>query len=168
MTTETPAKPGMKRWLRVVLVLSLAVNFVVIGLVGGAALHFGRSGPPPHISDRGGVLIFKALEREDRREIGKSIRKSYREYAKTVGKEKAQYKTIADAIEADPMDVDALRQASAAIDDRMTQRRVIARDAWLEKVSSMTVDERKAYAARLREILDNPKKSHKHGSKKDR
>ena len=48
MTTETPAKPGMKRWLRVVLVLSLAMNFVVIGLVAGAALHFGRSGPPSH------------------------------------------------------------------------------------------------------------------------
>ena len=168
MTTDTPAKPGMKRWLRVVLVLSLAMNFVVIGLVGGAALHFGRSGPPPKYSDRGGSPIFSAFEREDRRDIGRSIRKSYREYAGKVEHEKAQYQAIADVIEAEPMDLDALRQASAAIDDRMAQRRSFAREAWIEKVSGMSLEDRKAYATRLREILDNPRKDRKHGKHKDR
>ncbi|WP_127115083.1 periplasmic heavy metal sensor [Shimia sediminis] len=169
MSTEIPKKLGMKRWLRVVLVLSLTMNLVVIGLIGGAALRFGKSGPP-HMSGPDGLPIISALDRADRRDIGKSIRKASRalgDRAARAEKDKAHYQRIADMIEADPVDTDALRAAGAALDDRMSQRRQIAQDAWINKVAGMNLEDRKSYAARLRDILDNPKEWRKKSVRKD-
>ena len=50
--TETlePPKPRTPKWVRVLLALSLALNLLIIGLVGGAMVRFGGSDgmrPPP-------------------------------------------------------------------------------------------------------------------------
>lgn len=158
MSTETTEKPRMKRWLRVVLVLSLALNLIIVGLVAGAAMRFGHKGPPPHVGEHPGSPILRALDHDDRREVGRSIRKTYRAYAATAESEQSFYLKLADVIEADPLQPDALRDASAALDMRMSERRVIAQKAWMEKVLGMSADDRRAYAERMREAAENRKK----------
>lgn len=156
MTDET--KPGMKRWIKVVFVLSLALNLIIIGLVGGAALRFGGADKHHRFSDRAFTPTLFALDREDRREIGRNIRKAYRERESKKVNEIRLFNEIADAIEADPIDVDAVLAASSELDGGLAERREIAQQAWLDKVSEMSHEDRKAYAARIRDILENPKK----------
>ena len=157
MSQETKQKTGMKRWIKVIFALSLALNLIIVGLVAGAAFRIKRFGPPPHVTMEGpGSPVLRALDMEDRREVGRSIRKSYRDIAPSSEAEKARYQQIVDLIAADPLDLEAIGQASMALDDRISQRRLIAREAWLDKVASMPLDARKAYADRIRAILNDP------------
>ncbi|WP_299349957.1 periplasmic heavy metal sensor [uncultured Shimia sp.] len=162
MREDTKTKPGMKRWLRVVFTLSLALNLVIVGLIGGAALKFGRSGPPPHVMDRMSMPILGALEHQDRREIGRNIRKAYRNDGKSAKPETASYETLIAVLEAEPLDVEALRVANQGLTDRVSQRMRIAQEAWLDYVQTMTPEARVAYAARMREMVKDPKSWRKH------
>lgn len=162
----TQKKPGMKRWIKVIFVLSLAMNLVIVGLVAGAAYRIKRFGPPPHVALEGpGSPVLRALGKEDRREVGRNIRKSYGKHSASSEFEIAHYQRLADLIAADPVDIEAVREASAGLDDRISQRRLVAREAWMQKLSVMSLEERKAYADRIRAILEDPKSWRKHPPK---
>ena len=71
-TPSTPEIPRMKPWLRLVLIGSLGVNFLIVGVVAGAVLLHGDDDRrrPPKLDSFGGPLT-SALEVEDRKAIGK-------------------------------------------------------------------------------------------------
>ncbi len=157
MSAENTPKPRMRTWLRVVLVASLALNLVIIGGATGMALRFGHSGPPPMLSDGPGSPMIRALSHEHRREMGRSIRKAHKGQNERGRDKSGYYSTLVTLLEAEPLDLDALRDASVTVDSRFEIRREVARDIWLEQVSTMTAEDRKAYAARMRDILSHKK-----------
>lgn len=168
MSAENTPKPRMRLWLRVVLVLSLAFNLVIIGGATGVALRFGRFGPPPsHMEEGRGSPMIMALSRDARREMGRSIRKAYRDTANDAGNESGIYADLVRALEADPFDKEALRAARQALESRMSLRREVAGDVWLESISKMGVTERKAYAESMLEILTRKKSWRPRGAKAD-
>jgi len=153
MSAENTPKPRMRAWLRVVLVLSLAMNLVIIGGAVGLALRFGHSGPPPLLSEGPGSPMIRALSHEHRR----SIRKAHKDRAEPARDKTQYYTNLVALLEAEPLDLDALRDASAALDNSFELRRDVARDIWLGQVSAMSAEDRKAYAIRMRDILSRKK-----------
>lgn len=154
MTAENKPAPRMRPWIRVLLVVSLVFNLIIIGGVAGMALRFGRDGPPKHVEQGQKSPMVFALSHEERRELGRSIRNAHKDYARDARQEKEYYEDLIAALEAEPFSPDALQTARDALDDRLSMRRVIARDIWLEKVADMSAEERGDYAARMREALE--------------
>jgi len=71
--TETPKR----KWSvgRIVLILSLALNLLVVGLVAGALLHRHQlPDRPPRIADLGFGPYVRSLSREDREALGTAFK----------------------------------------------------------------------------------------------
>jgi uncharacterized membrane protein len=135
--------------MRIILIASLALNVIVVGLIIGAAFGHSREDDRrrPHISLPPHV---RALDWDHRREIGKAIRKAYREDGLGVRTERNQLEKMAAAIEASPFDRASLEAVQVELESVMSRRVDRARGIWLDHVESMTDQERAAYADRLR------------------
>lgn len=154
---ETNKRRG--RWVRIALGLSLAVNLLILGSFLGAFLVGGPSGRDKMSERRGGNVAIgiygHALEKSDRRKIGKRLRQD-RDSKK--GDMRAELgKTTREAtalLLQDPFDKDAfaalLQRQQGTIKGRSDQMQT----ALVEHVAAMSPEKRTAYAARLTEILD--------------
>lgn len=144
--SRTPA------WLRIVLFVSLALNLLVVGIVAGHALRDEPRGRVPRVDRIGGPMTF-ALSEEDRREIGHALRRYYRENRPSRQEIEAQYRGVIDVLRADPFEPQLVEQAFARQRAASTERMEIGQTLLMERLTSMTSDERKAFADRLEEGL---------------
>lgn len=137
-------------WVRVLLGVSLALNLLVLGLVGGAMYRFG--GPdgmrPP--SRTAGAALFRELPQADRRAL----------WAKSNGtrtdqraRQKADASALASAVRATPFDVTALQALLEQQAARRAGFKASVQQAWLARVDGMTAKDRQAYADRLERAL---------------
>ncbi|MFD3189385.1 hypothetical protein ACFMPD_03810 [Sedimentitalea sp. HM32M-2] len=169
--TETDNKsPGRnRRWMRILLVLSLAANLLVVGLVAGAVYRFGGPDgvrrPPPAL----GAALYRELSREDRRAFRRDMRQLMPALATAQaggkGKNNENHHPVGHGIEgaqlaaalrAVPFQPDA---ATSVLEAHARSRRdwqAAANAAWLRRVSAMSDAERASYAARIEEALSRP------------
>lgn len=162
--TQTEEKK-QRRPLRGLLVASLAVNLAVVGIVGGALIAHhrfdGKDGPRG--SERYATPYVKALSHEDRRAVGRSIWRSYRDGGVGVRGDKALYRETVALLRAETFDVQALDTALHEIDVAAEGRRELAREKLVAHIAAMTQQERAAYADRLEDVLSRgPDKDGKH------
>ena len=164
-------KPAKGRGWKVLLVVSLALNLLFVGLIGGAMARFGGAGPHGgHEGARGGSLgtaVFRALPREDRRAM---FRLMFSERSKkpeeSSGARSEEAMELLANLRADQFDSDLLLQfAEQQADKRLSRRQQVA-EAWVERVNAMSIEERRAYADRLEEILNNRGKKRHWGKRK--
>lgn len=145
MTTPTPTSGRLGR---IVLVVSLALNLLLAGLIGGAVVS-GRGGPQPGIqADLGRMAEF--LPRQDRMTIGREIRRDLRAAGVSRRDLARSIDDIAAVLEADPFDADAFAAIIRAQQGWQDQVRVIALDAVIRHLASLPVEERRAVAENLR------------------
>jgi hypothetical protein len=136
-----------KRWMPIVLGLSLAVNLAVIAAVSGAALRHKNYDKGRQHVDKGGAIYMRALPHETRREIFGKLRENKR----NIGINPAE---MLDILKHVPFDVDAATRVLNAQNDAGLQRVQAVTDAWLTEITEMSVKERDAYAGRLQELLE--------------
>lgn len=162
MSTPDDKAPGMRRSVRILLVSSLALNLLVAGLVVGAMVshRFDDRGKPPRVSQVGGPLTA-ALTREDRREMGRYVRKTLRAERPSRDSVDAEFASFIAALTAEPYDAGAVRGAIERQMQLVLRRADLGVEALLTRLNEMSVQERAAYGERLQEIL-------KRGSKKKR
>jgi len=149
------------RMLKICLVVSLAANFLVLGAVGGffgsgrhkdvrldsvSTRHETRSrGPMTSL----GPLV-RAMERKDRRDLGRMIQKAKGRDRHMDRELRAQVTAaLADLLSSEPFERAAVW---AVLDDAATmidERQVIAREALLDKLASMTPTAREQLAQAL-------------------
>lgn len=134
------------RWSRVVLVVSLGLNLMVLGIVGGAIA--GKGGP-----SRVDVLSFgpytAALEDADRRALRREVfadGKSLRGMRKLL---RQDFEAVLEALRATPFDAAQFEALMAAPTDRIAAQAGYVRQQVLEMIVTMEPDERAAYADRL-------------------
>lgn len=147
MTWRTP------RWVRVTLVLSLALNLMLAGLIGGAALL--RHGPPGITEGRDlGVIPFlAALPREERRALFLALRDDagpLRDNRRALQEEARG--TLA-ALRAEPFNAEAFAARLAAQRARVAERVSVGDRALVKRLSEMQPEARAAFADRLEEIF---------------
>ena len=149
------------RMLKICLVVSLAANLLVLGAVGGffgsgrhkdvrldsvSTRHETRSrGPMTSL----GPLV-RAMERKDRRDLGRMIQKAKGRDRHMDRELRAQVTAaLADLLSSEPFERAAVW---AVLDDAATmidERQVIAREALLDKLASMTPTAREQLAQAL-------------------
>lgn len=158
MTTDTPAPVTKPRpWVMPVLLLSLAVNLLIAGLVAGAFLS--PDGPRKGDDDRRtirGVLgepFFQALPAKDRRAMIRDVignREQFREGREALRERVASFLDALRAETFDRAEVERLlvEQRRAAI-----SRQTFGEALLLDRLEAMSAEERADYADALEERL---------------
>jgi len=151
MAENTPSRPA--RWVKPLLVVSLAVNLIVAGLIGGAML---RGGPPEQmhpdrsVSALGLRLYLRALPADQRRQIAKDARARRGEFKLGPKLIRAHMRALAAAVEAEPFDPETLRVVLSAQSASVAGNMAIGQDILIDRIAAMTEAERKEFAAALR------------------
>lgn len=153
-------KPG--RVWRVVLVLSLALNLAVAGIVIGSVAS-GRAGDgPPRSFDLGLGPVSRALAPNERRDIGRSLRQDgvLRDFDL-----RGRINGMTEVLTAEPFDPGALRLLMSEQSERIARVQARAQDAFIEQIVAMTPERRREFADQLKQELskDRPRRGPKSG-----
>jgi uncharacterized membrane protein len=159
MTDQTPpsaAPVTNARWLKPALIVSVALNLAVAGLVLGAWLGDGpRRGMPRDMSFG---PFSEALSDQDRRELRKALMDRAGEFRSSRDAARAEFETLLAALRADPFDPDAMKSALAAIETRNAERLQLGRSLIETRLIQMSAEDRQAFADRLeRGLRHRPK-----------
>ena len=153
---------GMRPWLRVLLVVSLAFNLLIVGVAVGAAVKWSKwRGDHPARMEMGIGPLSRALSREDRRAIGQDMRKAFRDGRLNRGAHRAELEGLVGDLRAQPYDPAAVEarlvRHGAVIESRMD----LGISLLQQRLVEMSSEERAAFADRLEEGL----KKHRHGKR---
>lgn len=147
--------PKPKKLMRALLVGSLALNVSLIGLGLGSVMS-GRDGPPRRFDVQLGPMA-DALPREDRREIGRALRRALGENRPARGERGAALAGVLALLEADPFDGATFQEAIRAQQSTQDRVRGVALQVFVDHVAQMPAAERTALAARLRDQTERRK-----------
>ncbi|XDB00163.1 periplasmic heavy metal sensor [Sulfitobacter sp. LCG007] len=160
MPDDIEMSPGgrtRERWLKPLLVFSLAVNLLIIGAIAGTAWRHGGPGPGhAHPDEPGGrgFAFVRALPDEERARLRESFRAARDQ--RDAGREEraAIEREVLDAIRADPIDPERLEALLARQTALGAEVQTMVQDEWLAQVLAMDAPGRAAYADRVSRMLD--------------
>jgi Spy/CpxP family protein refolding chaperone len=158
--TDSPASPpaSTRRWGKTVLVLSLALNLMFLGLLGGAILRGGPQGRDMMVRDVNFGPLSEAFSKADRA----ALRRDFLKAAPDVkGQRQAMQDDMAamlDVLRAPVFERAKVEAIFARQADRTADRQRLGQDLVLDLVADMTPETRKDFAARLEEALKKRKK----------
>lgn len=149
--TDTPRAAG--RWTRIALVVSLALNLAVAGVVAGAMIR----GGPMHRGEMGRDPGFgpftEALSPEDRTALRRAFLQNAPEFRDGRRALRADFAQILAGLRAEPFDRDAMAALLARQQERMATRLQLGQRLILDRVAEMTPEARAAFADRLEQSL---------------
>ncbi|WP_170360140.1 periplasmic heavy metal sensor [Ruegeria arenilitoris] len=151
------AKPK-RRWVTVLLTVSLALNLLVVGVALGTVYrvkggHHGK-GPPGFAP-----TLYRALPKEERKALRGELSERHTKGAKMRSQDFAALEAALRAEPFDPETVQALLQQQA---QAMAELQSALQDKWLDRITAMTDAERQAYADRLQEVVERKAHGRKH------
>ncbi|UWR10229.1 periplasmic heavy metal sensor [Sulfitobacter mediterraneus] len=161
MAHQTPT-PKASRKMRWALGLSLAVNLLFVGAIGGA-VYRNAGGPgldrhrAPELRSYGTPYV-RALPRKDRRDLHADLKKDNGAARPSRAERRAQYDNMLAVLRADPFEVDAVRDILKVQGAAAYGMQTAAHSAWLDRISAMSEAERQSYADRLERELKKPKR----------
>ncbi|EAQ01925.1 hypothetical protein OB2597_00870 [Pseudooceanicola batsensis HTCC2597] len=164
---DTKGPGGRLGWLRWLLFASLALNLLIAGIVVGHAVADPPDRRVPRVDRIGGPLTF-ALDHEDRRAIGKALRREYREARPSRSEIAGQYRNAIAALRADPYDPEQLETVFENQLDAARERMEIGQRLLLERIAAMDPTERRAFADRLEEGVERHGRFSGKSGKQDR
>ena len=131
--------------------ISLAINLLIIGALGGA---LSRAGKGPMIQHRAsGSLYMRALDFEDKKALRKKIFRNKDSRKIIRAKEHSSYSSAVKILKKDPFD----RKAFEDLLDEQTKysksRPSSARVALVTQIENMTKEERLIYSKRLEDLI---------------
>lgn len=133
-------------WLKLALVLSLALNVLVVGMLWGVMTRTTQQGSLV----RSAVAALPAQDRRElRRATGAILREARRQSESGTG---TPQQMLA-ALRADDFDPEAFSDALRQAQDRLLRMSTQMHDQLLEKVSAMSREERHAYADSFEERI---------------
>lgn len=151
MSQPSQDKPsGMRNWMRVVLIVSLALNLLMIGAIGGAVLKHGkwRGHHASRLHMVGGPMT-RALDNDDRRAIGRKMREAYREGGSGREERQEYMRGLIEDLKAVPFDPAAVKTRMESARSVFRERLDVGQAVLLDHLASMDDAERAAYADRL-------------------
>ncbi|WP_293577185.1 periplasmic heavy metal sensor [Phaeobacter sp.] len=143
MTPSDHTKPP-KRWLRWVLIGSLAFNLIVVGVVVGALWRFsGHGGSGFRAQAPLGALIFRDLDRETRKALRQQAEAGHDSYH---ARRAAEGMRVLQLLRQEPFDSAPLVQVLAEHSEQRHGFHRSVQVAWLQQIEAMSPQERAAYA----------------------
>lgn len=153
---DARSQTASARSLKIALLVSLAANLVIVGLVLGAAMRpHHRFG---HAMQQGATFApyIEALPRADRRAMRVEMIRLRPELVDLRAARRAEMSEFARIVGTEPFDPAA---AARLIDARLAEgagRLTAARDLLVARLAAMPPETRKAYGARLAELAGLP------------
>jgi uncharacterized membrane protein len=158
-------------WLKLALALSLAMNLLVLGAVGGVVLHRGEAGRGlpglPGLHDPGLFGYVAMLPREARaalREEGRALRAEVGVQDRRA-EIRARNAALAAQIAAPDLDPDALRAAFEDLAEARGEAEAALRAALIQRILALPADERAHYAERILRGRGGPDGTRSSGSR---
>ncbi|WP_420584422.1 periplasmic heavy metal sensor [Ruegeria sp.] len=148
------AKPK-KRWVPVLLAVSLGLNLLVVGIALGTAYRV-KGGDHAKAPPGFGSALYRALPKEDRKALRLELSDRHVRGGKTRAQDFAALQTVLRAEPFDPAAVQALLVQQAR---SMAELQGALQEEWLARITTMTDAERLDYADRLQDVVQ--RKSHK-------
>lgn len=142
-------KSRNRRWIKIALAVSLALNLAVIGLISGAVLGGNggsRNDGPPALRTLGLGPFAQALSRDDRDEVRERIEGAgieLREERRAIGR---TLRDVEQALRADPFDRAAVEAAFASSRGLVVSLQEAGHTALLDQIDTMSASEREALA----------------------
>lgn len=165
---ETGKKSGRMGWvLKSVLVLSLALNLLIVGVVAGAAWRgIGkeqtlRRPPPPRAAMMIGGAVFRDLDRSERRKVRELAEG---EFGSVFKRRRAEVETLLSLIGAEELDLDRLTATLEAQRFRSAQIEGTLESLWVARLQDMSRNDRMEVVDRVRRRMErggSPKGEHK-------
>ena len=151
------AKPK-RRWVTVLLTVSLALNLLVAGVALGTVYRVkgsDHSKTPPGF----GPALYRALPKEDRTALRGELSERHVRGAKLRSQD---FSKLEAALRADPFDPSAVQSLLQQQAQSMVEMQSALQEKWLARVTAMTDAERQAYADRLQEVVKRKPHGRKH------
>lgn len=146
-----------RRWMPILLTVSLALNLLVVGVVLGTALRF-RGGEHAKTPPGFGPALYRALPGADRKALRGELSYLHKKGSNT---RKQDFEALSQALRTVPFDPDAVQVLLAQQAQSTADLQQALQEQWLSRVIEMSDDERIAYADRLQEVVERGPHRHK-------
>ncbi len=161
------AEPTTRR-LKIALMLSLGVNLVILGMVGGALLHRWRDGPPEMTRDPGFGPFTEALDPEDRAALRRAFAREDGGNPLLFRREmRGELEAFLVLLRAEPLDETALAEQLGRMTAGAQARLQTAERLLLARFAEMSPEARQRFADRMEEILSHRQMRDGHRRKSD-
>ena len=148
---DKQARGGMRRSIKLLLAVSLALNMLVVGMIGGMMFHGGpfTSAMSARMAAYG--PLTRALSREDRAIIGQTMRGELGDARQNRQKRAAGIEALKNALMADDYDSDTAHQLIVELQEIGLKRYTLGQQLLHKRLDTMNDEERRAFASRLGE-----------------
>ncbi len=139
-----------RRWMPIVLAISLGLNLLIVGLALGTVMRLQRGDhakAPPGF----GPALYRALSKEDRRAMRSELYALHRDGSNDRLRDFRGISRALREVPFDPAVVEGLLQQQA---QSTANLQADLQAQWLSRVIDMTDGERQAYADRLQEVVE--------------
>lgn len=146
-------RPGAPLWMRVTLVISLALNLLIAGAVlGGIAGHRGRvaAGMP---RDAASAIYLGALPEEGRARLTEHFRRTAPPLSERRAAFRSELAATLELLRAEPFDAEAFAARISHQRSLMDERAQAGDALFVDLLARATPEERRAYADRLETML---------------
>ena len=151
MSASTDLKP--RNLWKILFGISLALNLLIVGALGGAMLRVGKGPMVKHRAS--GYLYMRALNFDDKKAIRKELFKNKDSRKIIRAKERSSYSSAVKILRKHPFD----RKAFEDLLDQQTKysksRPSSARVVLITQIENMTKEERLIYSKRLEDLIRN-------------
>lgn len=151
-------KVSTGRWVKVLLAVSLGLNMLVLGAIGARLYtHRGDALQPHNMREASYGPYSRALSPQDRKIIGEALRREVGSLRENLPQIRETFQALILALQAEDYDRDAVHGLIAEQQAMGLKRQQVGQRLLLERLDSMTVEERRAFAKRLQRTLRRPR-----------
>lgn len=142
----------MRGWVRILFIISVALNLLVAGIVVGGFFAHDRHGPQPKFDPVGGPL-GAAFSEKDRDAMRREAQAEGADLPALRGRFHEDVAQLVTLLEAEPWDPEAVQAQLREMRSRGMARADLGEKVMVAHLGQMSADDRRAYAERLRERL---------------
>ena len=154
MSASTDLKP--RNLWKILFSISLALNLLIVGAIGGAILRVGKGPMAKHHAS--GFLYMRALNFEDKKSLRKELFRNKDSRKIIRAKEYSSYSSAIKILKKDPFDRKAFEDLLDEQTNHSKSRQSSAREALVTQITRMTKEERLIYSERLEDLVHNKHK----------
>ena len=151
MSASTDLKP--RNLWKILFGISLALNLLIVGAIGGAILRVGKGPMAKHHAS--GFLYMRALNFEDKKALRKELFRNKDGRKISRAKEHSSYISAVKILKKDPFDRKAFEDLLDEQTKHSKSRQSSARVALVTQITGMTKEERLIYSERLEDLVHN-------------
>lgn len=156
MTEQETQRPPTALWVKILLAASLALNLLILGIIGGAVLS--PDGPRGQrvdaaARDLGATPFVRAIDPSDRRELFQAFRREAEPLQRNREEMGLRFEALLGALKAETFDGSEIAALMALQRTAATERQQIGERILIGYLSGLSRDERVAYAVRLEEVV---------------